>query len=90
MKEEEELVLPLCQMANGGEQLSDVVLLPPPHDRRGVFSRGREVATVAGTRDFDLAFRAAAHRADRAVEGRTVAAGPANSAGWAERVFSLA
>jgi len=46
--------------------------------------RGRQVRAVGWARDLDEALRAAADRADRATEGRTVATSPPLSAGWAE------
>ena len=71
MKEKEQLILPLRELANRREQNGDIMLLLPLDLRRRVFPRRRQVRTVLGTIDLDQTFGRAADGADGLAECRT-------------------
>src|SRR5688572_4702702 len=83
MKQEEQLMLPLCEMTNRREQGRDITFLPTFHLCRRVLTCRRQVRAVLRTIDLDEALRRAAHRANRLTEGRTRSASLALSAGRA-------
>ena len=74
VKQKEQLMLALGEVADRGEKHRDVPLLLTLHLRRRMLARGRQVRAIVGTIDLDEALRRAAHRADRLAERRARAA----------------
>jgi hypothetical protein len=90
LEEEEQLVLPLGQCLNRGQQQGQVGLLPAPDHRRRVCAGRRQVNAGFRAVDLDQAFCSATDRADGTAEGGAVPACLPMLAEWADHPTSLA
>ena len=79
---EEQLLLPLGQIAQRGDDAYEIVLTLTLFDRGRVRPRGLEVTARRGTPNLYQSLGAAAHGADVVAECRAGAPGPACAAEW--------
>jgi hypothetical protein len=73
VEQEEQLMLPLGEMADRWQQDRDITRVLPAHDRGRMLARRGQMDTVSRAVDFDQTLGTATNGADAAAEGRAVA-----------------